>query len=247
MMMKDVLGRLESVLDTHNISLGTLVVPFQTIGSLHDPNGCLSRFATEDSYKGYWDVVRFTMGVADSLWLVQREHGDGYSYLLPQGFVPVLTYLYDSGKDVTVRRAQLDATDPERWWIVCSDLPDDRGMALDYKVYATIEDSDGFLNDRSLTLQLGKRQAYTPGSPKEWDIVFTGGRFWLRKRGDRTANFVLYDLTGGCVNLIRAIKHPRLIVDAFTPTDRGKGFRMQISLSTGGTQVIGDWYAEYVG
>jgi hypothetical protein len=49
------------------------------------------------------------------------------------------------------------------------------------------------------------------------------------------------------VNLIRAIKHPRLIVGAFTLTDRGKGFSMHTSLSTGGTQVIGDWYAEYVG
>jgi hypothetical protein len=240
-MMKDVLGRLESVLDTNNRSLGAMAVSSQIIGTLYDPNGCLSQFAKNPAYKGYWDVVCYNVDAGDYPWLVPREGADGYRYEFADGLVQVQWFFHVNGKDVTVRTTERDDHNLDLWCI--NDSPENRGIAFDYRVYVTVIDYSGDLNQRSIDDDLGRKEKYTDDTQRKWDIVFTNGRFLLRKCCDHTAKYVLKNPDGGTRQMvdIRKMKFSER-VDLIGIYDCAKSFMVCIPLLDGAPRYIGCWY-----
>jgi len=243
----EVLRKVESMLDRQPIVVNTLR-PYRKLGSLFDPNGCLSQFADDQSYKGYWDVVCDRIYEDDSPWLVQRVAGNRCRYQFADTLAEVQSFFSKNGEDVIVRRTEREAHNPDLWWIRSNDSPEERGIAFDYKVYATVFDADGAINTRAIKYHLGRKERYTNKAQRKWEIVFMWGEFWLRKCCDHDAKFVLKIEDDPVVKMpdIRKILFPNPVtVTQSDMVDGGHSFFIRITLPTGGKPVnIGRWCIE---
>jgi hypothetical protein len=240
----DVLRKLEATLD-HDEAFGRAPGRSNVLGVFRDPFGCLSPLASDVSFVGSWYVVRDELDADGYPWLVQDVAQGGYRYQLADGLVTVMWFFHANGTFVNIHKMERLGSDPDLWWINSGSPPGERGVSFFHKVYATIIDFDDSLNKRSIECGLGRKASYQPEDAKRWELVFTDGRFWLRKQRDQGARFLLKDPRGGSRDPvdIRKLGFPRLVRD-FQFTDHTDYFNLEIKLENNDTQEIGGWYAE---
>jgi hypothetical protein len=244
MMMKDVLKRFETVLDDSSRWLGPSLLERVVLGTLNDPNGCLSQFANDPSFRGRWEVIRSRLYADDLPWLVQCVDSNPGVYEFADGLPQVQHFFSENGSTVEVGTVEREPPNPDLWWIKSRSLPEGRGISFAYKVYSTVYDLKGGLNARSIRSHLGREEKYTREEQKKWEIVFKNGEFWLRKCCDHAARFVMKvpDDPISLISDIRTIPFPSTLND-FEMVEGGHFFNLRIELPNKQMVNVGRWYA----
>jgi hypothetical protein len=158
------LDKLQTKPDIHDKNLSDS--KSRKIGSLHDPSGHLSMFASDQSFRGHWDIFTDSNEPENEYpWFVQRVESDkieGQRYQFADTLAQIESFfLVHEMESVTISKIERFPSDSNRWWIYGDLNQDDRDIYFEHRVYANLFDKHALLNALSIHYRSGNTEPYT--------------------------------------------------------------------------------------